>query len=154
MKKISSSTMHSAVERSRLLDVGELVEISGLTEVDPVIKSRPYLLAEEEEASLPPEGLAPDPTMLILNQILGPNCTVDNPAWMGDPVPRMRSLQKKIVEHALTLPDVERSSCMEGIRVVEMAVQWRLRWLQMRRSEAESNFISTEENIHEEKKIA
>jgi hypothetical protein len=97
------------------------------------------LLPGELEASLPSPADLPEGAVAPLTRFLGPLLTVANPAWVGDPVPRMRALQKALVAHSLTLAEDDRSSLMGAISVVETAVQWRLRWQQMRMTEAEMN---------------
>lgn len=100
---------------------------------------RTQLLPGELEASLPSSADLPQGPVAPLTRFLGPLLTVANPAWVGDPVPRMRALQKRLVAHSLTLAEDDRSSLMEAISVVETAVQWRLRLQQMRMTEAEAN---------------
>lgn len=100
---------------------------------------RTQLLPGELEASLPSRADQPQGAVAPLTRFLGPLLTVANPAWVGDPVPRMRALQKALVAHSLTLAEDDRSSLMDAIRVVETAVQWRLRLQQMRMTEAEAN---------------
>lgn len=100
---------------------------------------RAQLLPGELEASLPSHTDLPQGAVAPLTRFLGPLLTVANPAWVGDPVPRMRSLQKALVAHSLTLPENDRAQLMAAITVVETAVQWRLRLQQMRMTEAEAN---------------
>lgn len=100
---------------------------------------RTQLLPGELEASLPSQAEVSQGAVGPLTRLLGPMLTVANPAWVGDPVPRMRSLQKALVAHSLTLEEGDRASLMQAISVVETAVQWRLRLQQMRMSEAEMN---------------
>lgn|GEM_PF-1341339 len=127
------------VDRTGLGEVGGLAEIPEIAQTQPVFKSRPFLLPGEEEASLPEFDYPLDPVQESLKQILGARLSVDNPAWVGDPIPRMRALQKKMIEFSLTQETSERGVCMEAIRVVELAVRWRLRWQQMRRSDLEGH---------------
>jgi hypothetical protein len=100
---------------------------------------RTQLLPGELEASLPSRTDLPEGAVAPLTRFLGPLLTVANPAWVGDPVPRMRALQKALVAHSLTLAEDDRSPLMGAISVVETAVQWRLRLQQMRMTEAEMN---------------
>ena len=131
-----------AVEaRARLAELEEAGEIHGLAELPAVSRSRPALLPAEEEVSLPALETPRDPVLASLARILGERLTSDNLAWRGDPVPTMRGLEKLLVAHSLALPEARREPAMRAIRVVELAVRWRLRWLQMKRSEAESQFI-------------
>jgi hypothetical protein len=98
--------------------------------------SRSMLMPEEEALSLPKAVTEPGAEEVITRH-LGPGLTVDNPAWIGDPVPLMRALQKKFVEHALRLEQDQRAECLRGIELVEAAVQMRLRLQQMRMNEFE-----------------
>lgn len=61
---------------------------------------------------------------------------VNNPVWTGDPVPHLRALKKMLIERSAMLLGDDRSECQAAIALVERAVQLRLRWLQMRRSDA------------------
>lgn len=97
--------------------------------------NRAQLLPGEEAASLPPP--IPQGAMIPLTRFLGPILTVANPAWIGDPVPHLRGLQKSLVAFSLTLAEGKRSELMAAINVVETAVQLRLRLQQMRMTEAE-----------------
>jgi len=130
-------------------DIGEPAQIHDIPDLAPLTRSRPDLLPAEEALSLPAPEIPADYTLVTLGRMLGARFTVDSPAWRGDPVPAMRSLQKRIVEHSLTLEESARAPAMQAIRVVEMAVRWRLRWQQMKRSEAESTFIHSEEERQE-----
>jgi hypothetical protein len=120
---------------------GDIAEIRDLSQPKPVTPvSRTSLAPMDEAASVPnpghwaaPSGISP------LTRYLGPMLTVASPAWAGDPVPRMRSLQKKLVEHSLTLESAERPACLAAISVVETAVRLRLRLQQMRMNQLESN---------------
>jgi len=131
--------------RPQSLDLGELTEIHNASELTPLLKSRPLLSEEEEAASLPALELPVDPLQRMLKDFLGQALTSDNPVWRGDPVPSMRGLQRMMVEHSLTLDEGEpRRPLMAALRQVEKAVQMRLRWLQMKRSEAESTIVQPE----------
>ncbi|MGZ3241546.1 MAG: hypothetical protein ACXWIN_05370 [Burkholderiaceae bacterium] len=98
---------------------------------------RTQLLPGELEASLPSQADQPHNTVAPLTRFLGPLLTVGNPAWVGDPIPRMRALQKTFVEHSLTLPEADRGDLMGAISMVEKAVLMRLRLQQMRMTDAE-----------------
>lgn len=128
----------SAKNRIRGLDATEFGDIQNTPDVMPGMKPRAYVRVEEEELSLPPAGLPPR-WVAPLVKIMGGDWTVNNPAWSRNPVTRFRALQKKLVEHSLTLAESERSECLNAISLVERAVQLRLRWLQMERSHAESD---------------
>jgi hypothetical protein len=101
--------------------------------------SRTALSPEDEEVSLPSMESGGNEAIAPLTRFLGPQLTVANPAWSADPVPQMRALQKKLVEHSLTLAPGDRGECMEALRIVENAVQLRLRFQQMRMTEEEAD---------------
>lgn len=135
----------AGIGRPQSLDPAELAEIHSVDAVAPLQKSRPLLSEEEEAISLPAMELPVDPLQLALKQFLGPALTSDNPVWKGDPVPSMRGLQRMMVEHSLGLAEgPARTPMMAALRHVEMAVQMRLRWLQMKRSETESTIVEGE----------
>ncbi len=135
----------TGIARSPALDLSELAEIHSASELTSLLKSRPLLSEEEEAASLPALELPVDPLQWMLKDFLGPLLTSDNPVWRGDPVPSMRGLQRMMVEHSLALDEGEpRRPLMAALRQVEKAVQMRLRWLQMKRSEAESTIVQPE----------
>lgn len=118
-----------------------LGELGGIPREERGAVMREQLLPGEEAASLPPLPVAQGP-VVPLTRFLGPLLTVGNPAWSGDPVPRMRALQKALVECSLALKEDDRSELMSAIKVVESAVQLRLRLQQMRMSEAEMHVES------------
>ncbi|QGZ42129.1 hypothetical protein IP92_05475 [Pseudoduganella flava] len=119
------------------LDPAELAELHSLTPHAPVLKPREALHPEEEALSLPqPEQ--PDPKIELLNRALGAHRTIANPLWSGDPVPRLRGLQKALIAHALTLQQERRRTCLDALTVIEQAIRLRLRWQQMRRSEVDT----------------
>ncbi|MBB5391361.1 MULTISPECIES: hypothetical protein [unclassified Herbaspirillum] len=135
----------SGVGSPQPIDPGELAEIHSASGLTPLLKARPLLSQEEEAVSLPALELPVDPLQQMLKEFLGPALTSDNPVWRGDPVPSMRGLQRMMVEHALSLAEGEpRRPMMAALRQVEKAVQMRLRWLQMKRSEAESTIVEGE----------
>lgn len=121
-----------------------LGELGGIPQEERVPVMRQQLLPGEEAISLPTAPVAQGP-LTSLTSFLGPILTVANPAWSGDPVPRMRALQKALVEQSLALPDNDRTELMQAINVVESAVQLRLRLQQMRMSEAEMRIKDDEE---------
>ena len=65
-----------------------------------------------------------------LTQFLGVALTAGNPAWTGDPVPKMRALQKKLLEQGMALSGDQRSVLLSAIAVVEGNIQLRLRLYQ------------------------
>jgi hypothetical protein len=66
-----------------------------------------------------------------LNVMLGAALTAGNPAWCGYPVPRMRALQKKLLEHGMQSTGAERDTALAGITVVEKNIRLRLRLEQL-----------------------
>jgi hypothetical protein len=126
--------------RGRIPDLTDFGEIQSIPEGPIEPKLRSQLMDVEEQLSIPRAELPPR-VSVALNAALGLRLTVDNPVWAGDPIPGLRALQRKLVECSLTLEAEERSECMTSISLVERAVQLRLRWLQMRRSDAERDFI-------------
>lgn len=119
-------------------------EIHGVQSVELEPKSRLLLSPTEAALSLPPSTELPN-AVAPLTAILGARLTVDNPAWSGDPVPGMRMLQKTLVEASLRMPEEARPDLLHAITLVEKAVQMRLRWQQMRRSEAEAGLLADNE---------
>ncbi|NHZ91162.1 hypothetical protein F2P45_19380 [Massilia sp. CCM 8733] len=85
----------------------------------------------EESASLAPDATAAQATLAPLTRFLGAALTVANPAWSRDPLPGLRALQKRLVDHALALDLADRADSMAAIVVVEEAVRLRLRLQQM-----------------------
>lgn len=128
--RITGAGRGGAAER---IDAGE---IHSLHEAELAPRTRSLLKPAEEARSLPPatelkNAVAP------LTEILGARLTTDSPAWSGDPIPAMRLLQKSLVAASLLLEDGRRADLLSAISLVEKAVQMRLRWQQMRRSDAE-----------------
>lgn len=133
--RISNSTRG----RGRIPDLADFGEIQSIPEGPLEPKLRSQLMEAEEQLSIP--AAEPPPRLsAVLNTVVGLRLTVDNPVWTGDPIPGLRALQKKLVECSLTLEGNDRSECTTAISLVEKAVQLRLRWLQMQRSEAERAF--------------
>lgn len=140
--------------RGRSADVTDFGEIQSIPEGPLEPKLRSQLKDAEEQLSIPQTEL-PSRIPAALNAALGLRLTVDNPVWAGDPIPALRALQRKLVECSLMLEAEDRSECMASISLVERAVRLRLRWLQMRRSEAERDSIVKQEvsgNEEESKK--
>ena len=119
------------------LDAAEFAEIHSLQAELLAPKSRAALKPGEEELSLPPQ-LRADPKMELLCRVLGAPVTTDNPVWRGNPIARLRSLQKALIGHSLTLPVGERQVGLDALRVLESAIRLRLRWQQMARSDNEA----------------
>jgi hypothetical protein len=152
----------AGIGRGAYPDVAELAELQRISDSEAVRKSRPELLAIEEALSLPEQALPADPCMALLSGVLGPQLSTDNRAWRGDPVPCMRSLQQKLLEHALSLPQALpghdlslpqalRAPALQAIRVLELAVRYRLRWQHMRRCAAEGQPIHPPEETPDAK---
>jgi len=139
----------------RPIDTSEFGEIQNLPETTAA-ELRPLSLLETEEAdaSIPDSGIGAR-EFEPLTAILGSRLTWGNPVWSGDPIPRLRALQKKLVEYSLSLEEDDRRDCLNAISLVELAIQLRLRWLQMKRSDAEKDVIEPpqeKEKNPEEKK--
>ena len=117
-------------------DAVESGEIHSVQAAELAPKSRLLLNPSEEALSLPPPAELPN-AVAPLTKLIGARLTIDNPAWSGDPVPAMRLLQKTLVATSLALDEGERGPLLRAIELVEQAVRMRLRWQQMRRSEAE-----------------
>jgi len=130
------------------VDVGDAGQIHNAADALPAARTRSTLLPAEEALSLPSPAFTPDPALQLLGRLMGARLCTDNLAWRGNPVAVMRSLQKRLVEHALNLPEDRREPAMRAIRTVELAVAWRLRWLQMKRSDAESQLIQPQQEDH------
>lgn len=135
--------------RGRAPELTDFGEIQSIPEGPIEPKLRSQLMEAEEQLSLPRTEL-PARLSAALNTVLGLRLTVDNPVWAGDPIPGLRALQKKLVACSLTLDDEERSECMASISLVERAVQLRLRWLQMQRSDEERAIIANKEEPRNE----
>jgi hypothetical protein len=116
-------------------DIGEIQSLPAQTPIQPL--GREQLRPEEEAVSLPQQQTRAPSTIAPLNQFLGAALTTANPVWSGDPIPRMRGLQKVLVEHSLTLEQSDRSESMAAIQVVETAVKLRLRFQQMHMNEGD-----------------
>lgn len=125
-------------------DAAEFAEIHSLQTELLAPKSRATLRPDEEELSLPPPELA-DPKMALLGRALGSAVTTDNPVWRGNPVPRLRALQKALIAHSLTRDKDDRRIGLDAVRVLERGIRLRLRWQQMARSDAEGPLESQAE---------
>jgi hypothetical protein len=118
------------------LDGAEFAEIHSRQAELLAPKSREALRPGEEALSLPPPELA-DPKMALLSRALGTAITSDNPVWRGNPVPRLRALQKALIAHSLTRAREDRRIGLDAVRVLERDIRLRLRWQQMARSDSE-----------------
>lgn len=133
----------------RPIDLSEFGEIQNLPETTAAeLRPLSLLQSEEADASIPDSGIGAR-EFEPLTKILGSRLTWGNPVWSGDPIPRLRALQKKLVEHSLMLEEGDRRDCLDAISLVEVAVQLRLRWLQMRRSDAEKDVIEPQQEKEE-----
>lgn len=130
-------------------DQTDFGEIQSIPEGPIEPKLRSQLKEAEEQLSINRAELPPR-LSAALNTVLGLRLTVDNPVWVGDSIPGLRALQKKLVEHSLTLEGDARSHCMTSISLVEKAVRLRLRWLQMQRSEEERALTGNKEEPRNE----
>ncbi|RJF96886.1 hypothetical protein D3870_21155 [Noviherbaspirillum cavernae] len=117
-------------------DVGEIHTADGVDLPQPILRE---LLSPEQQALSLPQRDTTSIALAPLTRFLGPALTVANPVWTGDPVPRMRALQKILIEHALALPEAERPECLAAISVIDRNVQLRLRLQQMYMSDADMN---------------
>lgn len=128
----------SSVQRGKFArEPGEFGEVGELSSMPVARVVRTGLLPGELRASLPALKSELVGPVAALTRFLGPMLTAANPLWSGDPLPRLRSLQKSLLSHSMGLPQASRTPVMDAISVVESAVQLRLRWQQMRSSEAE-----------------
>jgi hypothetical protein len=137
-----------------LRGLDDLGEIHSVPELPAIRKALPELLPVEQESSLPPLDLPVDPGMVVLNRLLGPECSSDSPAWRANPVARMRDLQKLLIAHSLQLPEEQRAPCLVAVRRVNENIDWRLRLQQMRRSHAEGPFNQQGQEDDEKKETA
>lgn len=144
----------SGSDLSSLRGLDDLGEIHSLPELPVIRKALPELLPGEQESSLPPLDLPVDPGMVVLNRLLGPECSFDSPAWSANPVPRMRELQKTLIAHSLQLPEELRGPCLAAVRRVNDNIDWRLRLQQMRRSHAEGPSNQQDQENDEKKETA
>lgn len=130
----------------------EIGDIYSLSEARLEPKKHLQLKPSEVAVSLPPSTELPN-AVAPLTDILGAKLTTDSPAWSGDPIPGMRMLQKTLVATSLQQDESERKDLLVAIELVEKAVQMRLRWQQMQRSEIELQAEpATEEKTPREEK--
>ncbi|HJV73230.1 MAG TPA: hypothetical protein VJ654_03335 [Noviherbaspirillum sp.] len=132
-----SVSLSQSVGRSGVAYSGDVADIPNAGDQSlshPVLRE---LLSPEQQALSLPQQDASRPMVAPLTRHLGPQLTVANPVWIGDPVPRLRGLQKLLIEHSLATPESDRPEFMAAISVVERAVQLRLRLQQMHMNELE-----------------
>jgi hypothetical protein len=137
--------------RTGAIEEIETGDILSLPETQIEQKSRLLLNPSEVTVSLPTSTELPN-AVAPLTSIIGSRLTTDSPAWKDDPIPGMRMLQKTLVATSLQLGESDRKDLLVAIEMVEKAVQMRLRWQQMCRSEAEGLIDpASEEKTKEEK---
>ena len=122
-------------------DVGEIRSLEQPLPLEAISSGELY--PGEAAASLQQPSSAMDSAISALTDFLGTLLTVASPAWMGDPVPTMRGLQRCLIEHSLGLEEQQRHGCLAAVSVVENAIQLRLRFQQMRMTEAEMQLAAT-----------
>lgn len=91
-------------------------------------------------ADASPGGARPwqrDDALAPLTSLLGARVAAANPVWGPHALALLRSLQKKLIGHALTLDGAARRPLLDAVAVVEQAVTMRVRMLQMQFSELE-----------------
>ncbi|MEB0136389.1 hypothetical protein QN362_13685 [Actimicrobium sp. CCC2.4] len=71
----------------------------------------------------------------VLTTLLGLPLTAGSVAWSGDPVPKMRALQKKFLEHGMACEGAQRERALAAISVVEKNIHLRLRLHQLHMSD-------------------
>ena len=130
-----SSTSVTRQGQLKQLEVGEFGEVYQAAKV--TISAR-QLLPGELDASLPSQASVDGGLGESLTRVLGPALTTASLAWLGDPVPRMRALQKHLLGFSLAQPQEQRMPVMQAIAVIETSIQWRLRYQQMRMADAEA----------------
>jgi hypothetical protein len=131
------STRITGVGSPGAIEPIETGDIHSVPQTQLAPKSRLLLKPSEVAVSLPSSTELPN-AVAPLTDILGHRLTVDSPAWSGDPIPNMRMLQKTLLSVSLQKEQGDRADLLTAIELVEKAVQMRLRWQQMRRSDVEA----------------
>jgi len=111
-------------------DVGEITGSAAPPAVPPIFRSS--LQPWEQAVSLSSPSELPDFVITPVSRFLGPLLTVASPVWSSHAMARLRALQKKLIEHSLTLPQDDRLDCLGAVTMIEDAVLLRLRLEQMR----------------------
>jgi hypothetical protein len=115
------------------LDIGEIYTPSA--ELSSSNISASQLKDYERDASMNPVGRRVGRGVEMLTALLGLPLTAGSIAWSGDPVPKMRSLQKKFLEFGMASEGEDRKRALAAISVVEKNIQWRLRLHQLHMSD-------------------
>lgn len=115
------------------LDSGEIFTAS--TPLSLPNLSASQLKEYEREVSINLAGRWVGRGVETLTTSLGLPLTAGSVAWSGDPVPKMRALQKKFLEYGMTCDGEERERALAAISVVEKNVQLRLRLHQLHMSD-------------------
>ncbi|MFT5532188.1 MAG: hypothetical protein ACI8WM_000688 [Burkholderiaceae bacterium] len=116
-----------------VLDGGEIYTSSPVH--SPPNLSSSQLKEYERDASINLVGRNVGRSIDTLTSFLGLSLTAGSVAWSGDPVPKMRALQKKFLEFGMTCEGEDRQRALAAISVVEKNIQWRLRLHQLHMSE-------------------
>ncbi|MFT5589531.1 MAG: hypothetical protein ACI9ZF_001706 [Bradyrhizobium sp.] len=115
------------------LDIGEIFTSSPDLASSNISASQ--LKEIERDASISPAGQRVGRGVETLTSLLGLSLTAGSVAWSGDPIPKMRALQKKFLEFGMTREGEERRRALSAISVVEKNIQWRLRLHQLHMSD-------------------
>ncbi len=115
------------------LEIGEIFTHAPDTSSSNISASQ--LKEYEREASINPVGRRAGRGIETLTSLLGLSLTAGSVAWSGDPVPKMRALQKKFLEFGMTCEGEDRQRALAAISVVEKNIQWRLRLHQLHMSD-------------------
>ena len=115
------------------LDIGEI--FTPTPDLSSSNISPSQLKDYERDASINPVGRRAGRGIETLTALLGLPLTAGSVAWSGDPVPKMRSLQKKFLEFGMASEGDDRKRALAAISVVEKNIQWRLRLHQLHMSD-------------------
>lgn len=128
-----SMQVNSGIRREAREFSGDVAEIQSIGRPRSLeLVSAANLHFAEAAKSLNQTGGGSSGLLEPLTTFLGESLTSANSAWTGNPVPRMRALQKVLVGHGIGLPDGERDSALQAITVIEKSIQLRLRLQQLR----------------------
>ena len=115
------------------LETGEIVTLD--VEISQSNVSLSQLKEYERDASINLVGRHDSRGIDVLTSLLGVSLTAGSVAWSGDPVPKMRALQKKFLEHGLKQEGEPRRRALAAITVVEKSIKGRLRLHQLHMSD-------------------